>query len=411
LNKRLNILFLQTDFPFPVTGGGRLRSFHLLKELAKTNNVSLVSFADSSITTADVQEMKQYCRRVEAVSFDVKHSAFKYLKSLFTGIPYRVLLYSSSEFAAEVRTTYAEESFDLVFSEHPYLAQHIPPGAKCVIAQKDEMMATILKRTAESGSFIMRLYARTQWKKMWKYEIDLYRRYGVFIAISREDQKLVNDLVPGIKIPYISNGVDTDFYSPHNEHEDENGLNIVFTGVYSYYPNEQGALFFVQEILPLIRIQYPAIRFFVVGKEPPQSVRNMSSDPSITVTGLVADIRPYIQRASVVVVPLLIGGGTRNKILEAMAMGKAIVSTSIGAEGLEVHNGKDILIADSPQDFANSVMNLLADKEKRRALGNCAREMVLRDYRWEAVGTTLDSFIREFVEEKKGKKDSVETKA
>jgi glycosyltransferase involved in cell wall biosynthesis len=252
----------------------------------------------------------------------------------------------------------------------------------------------------------MRLYARTQWKKMWKYEINLYRQYGVFIAISREDQKLVNELVPGIKIPYISNGVDTNYYFPHNEHEDENGLNIVFTGVFSYYPNEQGALYFAREILPLIRKQYPAIRFFVVGKDPPPNVRNMNRDPSITVTGLVADIRPYIQKASVVVVPLLIGGGTRNKILEAMAMGKAIVSTNIGAEGLEVENGKDILIANSPQEFANCVMILLADMEKRRKLGDCAREMVKRNYRWEAVGTTLDSFIREFVNDKCGEKSS-----
>lgn len=399
MRRKLDILFFQTDFPYPLNSGGRLRTFHLLKELSKTNNISMISFADSSVTAADIHAMEQNCSDVVPIRFIRKHSIIRMVKSILTGTPYKVLQYSSAAFADAVCDLIGRKKFDVVFSEHPYLAQYIPGDAKCVITQKDEMMATIMKRTAKSGNFFMRLYARTQWRKMWNHETELFKRYRVFIAINREEQQLVSALIPGIKTAYIPNGVDSEYYAQGRAPRTDGTPDIVFTGVFSYYPNEQAALYFGDEILPRIRKQRPNARFIIVGKEPGRNVLRLGKKSEIMVTGYVEDVRPYLGNASVVVAPLLIGGGTRNKILEAFAMGKPVVSTSLGCEGLDVENGKHLLIADTPQEFAEAVLKLLDQPDLARRLGEQGRRLVETEYRWEAIGRRLDDFIHELVEE------------
>jgi sugar transferase (PEP-CTERM/EpsH1 system associated) len=389
----LNILYLQTEIPYPPTSGGRARAFHLIRELGKRHAVTLLSLALPETSPSDLRVMEGFCKRVFTVPFRRAHSISSLLKSLAGGEPYKVRQYHSAEFARRTKELMADNAFDLIISEHVYLGQFLPENFQVVVPQNIEMVGTIYERTAQHGSFMMRWYARGQSKKILQYELNLYRKYGVFIALTSEEEHRIRLLIPGIVTAVIPNGVDADFFSPASVEPYDSSIDIVFTGSFSYYPNEQAALYFAHTILPLVKKQLPGVKFFIVGKDPGPGIRNLGHDPSITVTGLVNDIRPYLKSATVVVAPLLLGSGTRLKILEAMAMGKAVVSTSIGAEGLDVRNGKNIFIADAPQEFADAVVEILKNAEKRREIGQHARALIDETYRWERIGEVFNNFV------------------
>jgi sugar transferase (PEP-CTERM/EpsH1 system associated) len=395
----MNILYLQTDFPYPPIGGGRSRAFYLIKELAKDSSITLVSFAEVDPQTEEKEVMKQYCRDVFVIPFRRHHSLRKLFLSLFTSVPYKVLQYGSKEFADTVTYQFASNKFDLVFSEHPYLAQYIPSKAEFALPQNIELMSTIYERTRRSGNLRMRLYALSQWRKMQNYELELIRRFGVFIAVDRMEQEIIKEKLPNVKTCLVPNGVDVEYFSPSGQHSSSVPSNIVFTGVFSYYPNEQAAVAFSREVLPRIRKHFPKIRFTIVGKNPSEQVRRLAEDPLITVTGYVNDVRPFLENATVVVVPLRIGGGTRLKILEALAMGKPVISTTIGCEGLNVQHGKTILIADTAEEFAVTVVNVLKDTVLAQSLGQEGRRLVEREYRWEVAGDRLREFVKQCVRE------------
>jgi glycosyltransferase involved in cell wall biosynthesis len=204
------------------------------------------------------------------------------------------------------------------------------------------------------------------------------------LTVSDTDREMFAKLVPRNKITTVQTGVDVDYFRPAPGKEQANMM--VFTGSMDWMPNEDGILYFVAEILPLIRREIPDARLLVVGRSPSGRVKELAvRDSLIEVTGTVEDIRPFMDRAAVYVVPLRIGGGTRIKIFEAMAEGKAVVSTTIGAEGLPVADGQNIVIADRPSDFAGRVVTMLRDSDLRHSLGDAARKLVEENYSWGSV--------------------------
>jgi glycosyltransferase involved in cell wall biosynthesis len=223
-------------------------------------------------------------------------------------------------------------------------------------------------------------------------ELDYLRRSTQVLTVSDTDTtSFAKDISPA-KITAIPTGVDVDYFQPISGEEPDS---LVFTGSMDWMPNEDGILYFVEEVLPLIRQQRPEVKLWVVGRRPGKKIKALAeSDPGIQVTGRVEDIRPYIAKGAVYVVPLRVGSGTRLKIFEAMAMGKAVVSTTIGAEGLPVSHGVDIILADEPQQFAESVCRLLASPEERSQIGNAARRLVEEKYSWVAVAKHVESVLR-----------------
>src|SRR5437762_1249566 len=204
------------------------------------------------------------------------------------------------------------------------------------------------------------------------------------LAVSQPDRDFFASFLPADKLTVISTGVDIDYFQPSTELEESNTL--VFTGSMDWLPNEDGICFFVEQILPHIREVIPTVKLNVVGRKPSRQLLDLAVDnPAVTLTGWVEDIRPHLAKGAVCVVPLRIGSGTRLKIFEAMAMGKAVVSTTIGAEGLPAHHGKHLLLADSPADFARCVIELLRNGNSRRDLGVAARRLVESQYSWAAV--------------------------
>jgi glycosyltransferase involved in cell wall biosynthesis len=228
-----------------------------------------------------------------------------------------------------------------------------------------------------------------------RYELNVVSRFNRVIVCSENDAELLLKYAKkDLNVEVVPNGVDIDYFTPDPKLEDESKNIIVYTGAFMYEPNVDAVFFFVQQILPVIYRAFPDARFVIVGSDPPSRLARLSDlDPRIVVTGYVSDIRPFLARAKVFVVPLRMGSGTRLKILQAMAMGKAIVSTTIGCEGIAAKNGEHLLIADSPFEFAQAVIKLLKDETLRRKLGKQARLLAQREYAWQKSQAKLLSIF------------------
>jgi len=242
--------------------------------------------------------------------------------------------------------------------------------------------------------WVAALYSLIQWKKLSRYEATICRLADQVVVVSEADRAALQQLVSGLEVTVVPNGVDIEFYNDQLKSGhclDIGPRSLVFTGKMDFRPNVDAVLWFCQEVLPLVRGQMSDVRFYIVGQSPHRRVLRLAEDPAVTVTGYVDDVRPYIAGASVYVVPLRIGGGTRLKLLEAMAMGRAIVSTSLGCEGFEeLGSGRELSVADTPDEFAQQVIELLGDAPRRERRGQAARRFVEERYDWRLIVPRLE---------------------
>ncbi len=229
--------------------------------------------------------------------------------------------------------------------------------------------------------------------KLSRYQQRIVSRFDRCLAVSDVDARQLAGCAPGAAVTVVPNGVAPEFFHPMEAPEDPAGL--VFTASFTYAPNVDAMVFFCREVLPQIRAVVPGARLTIAGREPPPEVTALAALGGIEVTGTVPDMRPYLARAAVVVVPLRLGSGTRIKILEAMAMGKAVVSTSAGAEGLDIRPGHDVEIADGVEEFTRRTVDLLGDAARRRCLGDNARQTVMTRYTWPQIAVRLDAVYHE----------------
>jgi len=230
-------------------------------------------------------------------------------------------------------------------------------------------------------------YSFIQWRKLAVYERRICRAADRVVSVSHADRQALQRLLPGLEVAVVPNGVDLAFYRPGvvPPAPDLGAHALVFTGKMDYRPNVDAVLWFADAVLPLILREMEDVRFYVVGQQPHARLLPLAARPAITITGRVPDVRPYIAGAGVYVVPLRIGGGTRLKVLEAMAMGQAIVSTRLGCDGFPFEDGREVRFADEPGAFAETVMSLLRDRKAAAALGRVARAHVEAHFGWDAI--------------------------
>lgn len=400
----MKILWLNAGLLLPLDKGGKLRTWHVMRHLAARHDITYVSFCEPDHDAADREGMLEVCRRVEVVpradtskgtlTFQIDAAAH-----LFSALPYAVGKYRSSQYRRAVEDLLERERFDLIVCDFLFPAVNLPRRLPCpAVIFTHNVEAEIWRRHAEtkSGRLARALFA-TQWRRMLRYEGDVLRRFDLVLAVSEADRATFERLYPGAlrrPIHVIQTGVDTTYFGPATQEPSTNAPHLVFTGSMDWLPNEDGMLFFVKEILPPIRSRIPNVTLGIVGRAPTPAVQRLADAAGVEVTGRVDDVRPHIARGTVYVVPLRIGGGTRLKIFEAMAMGRAVVSTTIGAEGLPVTHGQDIVIADGPGEFADAVVNLVGDPAARRRLEAAARRLVVERYDWSAVATDFEAALR-----------------
>ena len=387
----MKILFLSPTVPFPLTDGGRIRVFNLLKQIAVKSDVTLLALETQLTDIEGVTELQQLGIQVYLVpnaptlprlSFGTLLNAF--LKRQ----PITVARYALPAYRQKFRELVAAENFDLVHYEMFHMAQfQTEVDLPSVLSQQNVDSAIWRRLCGETANPFYKFAYWTQQLAFQRYERVLSPKFDAVTCTSAIDAAVFQRHCAADTIEIIPNGVDVTHYQP--DFTSEATAHLIYIGSMDWYPNEDAVAFFADEVLPRIQENVPDVQFSIVGGNPSARVQRLAEREGVVVTGRVPEIKPYFAEATVFVVPLRIGSGTRLKILEALAMGKAIVSTAVGAEGLDLKDGEEIFIADAPTTFADAVTRLLTDASLRRRIGENGRARVERDYDWRSIGEKL----------------------
>jgi glycosyltransferase involved in cell wall biosynthesis len=423
----LRILWLKTELLHPVDKGGKIRTYHMLRALRREHHVTYLTLDDGSGAADAEARAAEYCHELVRVPFGVraKFSAGFYAElaaNLVSSLPYFMKKYESAGMRREIEARGRAGEFDVLVCDFLQPSVNVParlPFATVLFQHNVEAM--IWKRHYEvQRNPVKKAYLYGQWRKSFAYERAACRRFDAVVAVSREDAETMRRDYGVERVADVPTGVDTDYFRPgaylgdgnnnNGAHrsggDNEQGAaraphNLVFTGSMDWLPNEDAIQYFTREIMPLVKERVPDVTLTVVGRNPYASLVDLSKrDPSIIVTGRVDDVRPYMDGAAAYVVPIRVGGGTRLKIYEAMAMEQPIVSTTIGAEGLPVRDGSHLLLADTPQAFAAAVVRVLTDKPFAAALGQSAARLVREEFGWQRVAASFTEISREAVRRK-----------
>ena len=386
----MKILWVKVGGLWPLNSGGRLRSFNIVSELSRQHQVSVLTTHPPGEDGDELRRQLPRCERVTSIPFAAPkwHSPrfpFVLARSWFSSLPVDLLKHRIPDLRREVSAQLENGSIDLCIADFLFAVPNVPLESNVpMVFFAHNVEHLIWKRLCHSRRrFWMRPLLEVEWRKIRRYETDACRRANLTIAVSPDDCKTLAKNAPSARIRTVPTGVDTDYFTPDSSGEKQTEL--IFTGSMDWYPNEDAIQYFIDDVLPLIRREFPDIRLTAVGRGPGRRIREKADDAGVTLTGRVPDVRPYVNESMLYIVPLRIGGGTRLKIFEALAMGKAVVSTTIGAEGLPLEDGKHFLRADGPRPFATAIVSLLRDEGRRRALGEAGQKLVREHFNWPAV--------------------------
>lgn len=398
----MRMLFLSQRFLLPMDTGGKIRTGKILEQLTKTNDVTLISNVESPKDDSYVAEMPRFSHDFLAVPWkEVPKYSWKFfvrlLVQIFSRYPVSVLNSSSDnlrfilEQEASQRHVYDVIICDFVQSALEFRnIQRIPT----VLFQHNVESVIAKRHMLQTNNPVAKLFWWLQWQKMFRFEQKACQSFDTVIAVSEKDKETFESLYHLKNVETIPTGVDIDFFRPNPTVSVDN-RDIVFCGSMDWLPNDNAAMYFINDILPRIKKNIPDCHFTVVGRNPSPLLQKLAEQRSdVAITGWVEDIRPYLWRGAVVIVPIRIGGGTRMKIYEAMAMGKSVVSTSIGAEGLQFNDGKHLFIADTPDTFAETIIRLLQDPQKRDRIGEAASNFVRDHFSWERVAKIFEHICK-----------------
>ena len=403
----MDIVWLKTELLHPVDKGGKIRSYNMLKALKRNCHVTYLTLDDGTAGSDAHELASEYCHELVCIPHKRREKFttgfyVELMLNLASGLPYAIRKYESAAMRHEVAKRIADRRFDVLVCDFLAPAVNVPPGLDCAsVLFQHNVEAMIWKRHYEvQTNAAKKAYLFRQWQKMRDFEAKMCPQFDCVVAVSREDRKVMQEEYDVKNIYDVPTGVDTDFFRPSGQGK-YRPHNLVFTGSMDWLPNEDAIRYFTEQIMPRIRQAIPDATLTVVGRDPyPGLVELSKRDPSIVVTGRVDDVRPYIEEAAVYIVPLRIGGGTRLKIFEAMAMEKPIVSTSIGAEGLPVSDGGDILLADTPELFADAVIRLIEQDGLASEIGKRAAIKVREQFGWDTVAESFASICERTLAQK-----------
>jgi len=392
----MRILFVSPRICYPLDTGAKIRTYHLLKGLVKEHEVILLTFMEEGLNY-ELKKFGEGAKEIYSVRqppIGLLYDSIRLGTSLIGGLPASIQRYSSYEMAKKIREL--SSKVDIVHFDHIHTAQYIEEVKSGVFKNIDEHNVEwiISKRLSKGESNpILKLLYLQQSCSMRKYEKNRINLADMVTCCSEFDRERLLKLSPDKRIEVIPNGVDIGYFSEELDPIDEN--HIVFTGSMDWLPNVEGAIWFYEKVLPLLKLKLDRVKVYIVGRAPLKKLKELHNPPEFTVTGTVPDIRPYYKNALCLIVPLLSGGGTRLKILEAMAAGCPVVSTKVGAEGINVENEKNLLIADSPEEFSSAIVRLKREKELRERLINEGRKLVEENYSWEIISKRLAKIYSE----------------
>lgn len=399
----MRLVWLSHTVPYPPQGGPLQRSFNLIREMSRSYEISLVAFNLQGAAKENLDdyicELKKYCAEVEIWEMPYQWKGIRWWAGLslspFGREPFGCRAFWSRPLALRWEQILYAHRDALVHFDSPDLAMYTPAAKdfRKVLNHHNCESAMTFRRAQKETNTLKKFYLSGEARKLARLENEVCPQFDVNIVVSECDSRLLRARHANIHIHIVENGVDTTYFVPARGGEEARSL--IFTGLLQWYPNVSGLTYFGEEIWPLVKRQCPDVKLYIAGKNPTGSLRRWSErDPNVVVVANPEDMRPWIARAAVYICPLLEGGGTRLKILDAMALATPVVSTAIGCEGLRVRHGENILIADRPAAFASSIINLFSDDELRRRLGGAGRALVETYYDWEKIGLQLEQAYR-----------------
>lgn len=387
----MRLLWLKTELLHPVDKGGRIRSYEMLRQLRRAHDVTYLSLTFPNDAADAAERATEYCGQLITVPHRLRSKSGagfygELLANPASPLPLALARYQSTAMRRAIAKACRQSDYDLIVCDFLTPSVNLSFHFDCpTLLFQHNVEAMIWQRHAQQeANPLKRIYLREQWRKMRRYEQQACRRFDAVVAVSREDAEHFRRQYGVAEVYDVPTGVDVEYFQPHAVPVVPNSL--VFVGSMDWLPNEDGVAYFAERILPRVAAELPDVTLKIVGRNPTQRVRALErKQTNITVTGRVDDVRPHLAEAAACIVPLRIGGGTRLKIYEAMAMRKAVVSTAVGAEGLLVRDGAELLLADAPEAFARAVVRLLRDDALRRQLGENARAAVCERFGWEAA--------------------------
>jgi polysaccharide biosynthesis protein PslH len=389
----MRILWLKSELLHPVDKGGKIRTYQMLKHIMREHEVTYLAFSSPDDTREAVERASEYCHKLLLVPRkEPRRFSARFYRdlgfNLLSPLPYAIEKYRSSAMRSRIEREVGERNYDVVVCDFLVTSINLPPstGSATVLFQHN-VESVIWRRHFENQTGrLKRAFFHTQWQKMRAFERASCRRFDAVVAVSEVDRALMRDEFGLSNVYEVPTGVDTDYFRPLAG--ESAPFELVFTGSMDWMPNEDAILYFAKEILPRITSAIPAVSVTVVGRNPSPALTALAeSDRRIAITGRVDDVRPYIGRAAAYIVPIRVGGGTRLKIYEAMAMERPVVSTTIGAEGLPVSDGEELMIADGPEEFAEAVLRVLGDARLAMRLGCRAGSVVRERFGWERAAS------------------------
>jgi glycosyltransferase involved in cell wall biosynthesis len=399
----MRILWVKMGGLWPSTTGGRVRSLRTIAELTRRHEVTVITTHGPGDDPEGLQRRLSDCQRVVSIPYlPPKRGSAAFpaavVSSWFSRYPVDLHKWQVPEVRRQIEQMIDAGAVDMIVTDFLFASVNVPAGKVPTVLFEHNVEYIIWQRLCElETNPVKRALFEVEWRKLRAQEAAACRDADLTIAVSEDDRQRLEAIAPGIRAASIPTGVDTTYFSPDGHQEVPSRL--VFSGSMDWHPNEDAVLHFVDTILPRIRAEVPDVSFTVVGRNPTERVRELAKQPGVFITGTLDDVRPSIGEGSVYVVPLRAGGGTRLKIFEALAMAKPVVSTTVGAEGLDLEPGRHFVAADDPDAFAREVVALLRDPARRQALSQAGRDLVERCYAWPTVARQFEDLCEQVVTE------------
>lgn len=390
----MKVLFICHRFPYPPVRGGKIRPFNMIRWLSQKHQVTVASIARTPEELEKGKGISPYCHRYQGGVISPQRAWLQALKCVLSSKPSSLGYFYIPQLHAAVKRLLEEESFDLIWVHCSSVAQYVLHHHRCRrIMDFGDMDSEKWYQYARKRPFPLSLVYWLEGFKLRRYERTLARQFGECSVISPAERKTLESYQLGVSVAVIPNGVDLDFF--RNEETEYNPKSLVFLGRMDYYPNINGVDYFCHAILPRIRREIPEATITIVGSNPVPRIKELAELPGITVTGEVPDVRPFVAKAAVSVVPLRLASGIQNKVLESMAMKIPVVTSSKAAEGIDAIPGEHFLVDDSVEGFSSKVLSVMKDSKLRWRLAEAGRQRVEARHSWTACLQGLDQLIEQ----------------
>jgi glycosyltransferase involved in cell wall biosynthesis len=392
----MKTLIIAPFSPYPLVFGGAIRLYHLIKMFATISDVTVLAYNTWKDDGSSVQHLETICEKAILVDGAPLETQKKWQLQVRGTLGFKTFQYYSfytKHFQQEIDAQLRQNKFDYIVAEQSQMGYFNcrQPGALHILDLQNIEYELLERRAQVQSNAFKRAALSLEAVKYKRQELDICRQFDVVFTPSERERDVLRKILPQ-QVECLPNSIDPDFFSLRNHEPTAN--EITFIGTTHVDANRDGLCYFMEHIFPLVKQRVPDVHFSIVGGKPPAEIREFGLRPDVEVTGFVDDVRPYMDRAKVLVVPLRSGGGTRLKILEGLSFGVPTVSTSIGAEGIDVRDGEHLLLGDTPEAFAQSIVRALQETKLQRHLKAKGRQLVEQHYSWQAVGKTLSTYLK-----------------